>query len=88
MARGWESNSVEEQQAESAAGRKPRGPLPSPEQLAHQKREEDLKLSRAHVTQQLRRAVNPRHRKVLEDALADLDAKLAGLVQACARFLL
>jgi len=79
MARGWESKSVEEQQAESATGRMSPQPMPTPDQLVRQKREQDLKLARAHVTQQLQRAANPRHRKLLEDALADLDAKLAGL---------
>ena len=77
MARGWESKSVEEQQAESVSNRKPLGPMPTPEQAARRKQEQGWQLARAHVAEQLQKAQNPRHRKLLEDALADLDAKLA-----------
>ena len=79
MARGWESKSVEEQQAESAARHKPAGPLPTPGQLARDKKAKNLELSRAHVIQQLSKATNPRHRKLLEDSLGALETKLANL---------
>jgi hypothetical protein len=79
MARGWESKSVEEQQAESASGRKPAGPVPTAEQSALDKRAKDLQLSKAHVVEQLRRATNHRHRKLLEDAMAHLETELAAL---------
>jgi hypothetical protein len=79
MARGWESKSVEEQQAESAVARDPSRPRLTTGQWARQEREQGLQLARAHITQQLERTQNPRYRKLLENALADLDAKLASL---------
>jgi hypothetical protein len=79
MARGWESKSVEEQQAESAARWMSPRPMATADQLVRQKREQDLKLARVRVMQQIQRAQNPRYRKLLEGALADLDAKLAAL---------
>jgi hypothetical protein len=79
MARGWESKSVEEQQAERAAP--PVLPkLPStPEQKARWRREEGLRLARQSVLQRIEKAGDSRHRRMLEWALADLDAQLASL---------
>jgi hypothetical protein len=76
MARGWESKSVEEQQAEAAAASPNLKRLLTPDQMARQRQETGLRLSRQRVLQQLQAAQNPRHRKMLEDALADLDAQL------------
>jgi hypothetical protein len=78
MARGWESKSVEAQQAE--ASDKPAKPRPkmSVEEAARWREKESLRLSRQSVLQQLEVSGNPRHRKLLEDTLADLDAKLKG----------
>jgi hypothetical protein len=76
MARGWESKSVEQQQ-EDASSEAQKKPLLTPEQLAEQKRRQGLELSRQRVLQQLQLACNPRHRQMLEQALADLDWKLA-----------
>jgi hypothetical protein len=76
MARGWESKSVEEQQA--AANTK--GELQqrlTAQQAAVKQREEALNLSRRSVLQQLQTVQNPRHRQMLEVALSDLDAQLA-----------
>ncbi len=76
MARGWESKSVQQQQelATSDAGRaKPRM---TAEEIDAERRRESLQLSRRRVLQQLEVASNPRHREMLEAALADLDAQL------------
>ncbi|HZQ70541.1 MAG TPA: hypothetical protein VFA68_18580 [Terriglobales bacterium] len=79
MARGWESKSVEEQQAEARSEPKvPKVPQ-SPEQLAKKRQIEGLNLSRSRVLQQLQFATSPSHRQMLELALADLDAQLARL---------
>ncbi len=76
MARGWESKSVESQQAEEFdRSAKPRTKL-SPEAAARARDVEKLRLSRQQVLHQLESAQNPRHRKMLEDELADLDQKL------------
>lgn len=79
MARGWESKSVEAQQAEASekAG-KPRKKM-SPEEAAARREEENLRLSRQRVLQQLEVVSNERHRASLEAALAELDERLKRL---------
>jgi len=78
MARGWESKSVEEQQSE--ASNKAANPRPkmSAQEAARWREKENLRLSRQRVLQELAASQNPRHRKLLEDSLADLDKKLEG----------
>jgi hypothetical protein len=75
MARGWESKSVEQQQEEFASKGKGKVPLSS-EQIAAERERNGIELSRQHVLQQLQVACNPRHRQMLEAALAELDRKL------------
>jgi hypothetical protein len=77
MARGWESKSVEAQQAEASesfAGPKKRL---SPEERAKSQCREGLLLSRKHIVEQMAATQNPRHQKMLAEALAELDARLA-----------
>jgi hypothetical protein len=76
MARGWESKSVEAQQDEARDKSSQRRPAMSPEQAARWREQESLRLSRKRVLHQLEASTNPRHRKLLEEALADLDRKL------------
>jgi hypothetical protein len=79
MARGWESKSVEEQQAQANTPA-PKGKAPlSPEQTALNRRREGLQLSRKRVLQQIEASRNPQHRRMLEQALTELDARLARL---------
>jgi hypothetical protein len=79
MARGWESKSVEAQQADAGVkSDKPAVKL-SPETAARLRSSETLRLSRQRVLAQLAAAQNPRHRQLLEDELADLDHKLSRL---------
>jgi hypothetical protein len=76
MARGWESKSIEQQQEEMLENRKiTRAPLPASQQERNRKRD-GLLLSREHLTQQLQTAGNPRHRQMLELALAELNRQL------------
>ena len=79
MARGWESKSVEDQQAEAlSAGDKPRPPL-TPDQRTR-KREHDLVLlTRQRVLHQLEAVQHPLHREMLENALSDINSRLARL---------
>ena len=79
MARGWESKSVEEQQAEAASQQTRRAPPLTPAELAKYRQREQLLLSRRNVLQQLEAAHNPRHCELLQKALADLDSRLAQL---------
>ena len=76
MARGWESKSVEAQQEEASdRSAKPKVRL-TPEEAAHHRERENLRLARERVLQQLAAAQNAKHREVLQAALADLDEKL------------
>ena len=79
MARGWESKSVEAQQAE--AGDRAANPRPrlTPEDAARARNLETLRHSRQRVLQQLERAQNPRHHQLLQDELSALDARLKQL---------
>jgi len=76
MARGWESKSVEAQQAEAIEPTAQTRTRLTPEAAARARDRETLRLSRQRVLQQLERAQNPRHRKLLQDELAALDDKL------------
>lgn len=76
MARGWESKSVEEQQAAAATQTESKQRL-TPQQAARKQEREALELSRKRVLQQLESVQNPRHRQMLESALTDLDSRLA-----------
>ena len=76
MARGWESKSVEAQQAEANEKPAQRHPPMSVAEAARWREKESLRLARQRVLQQLETSQNPRHRKLLEDSLADLDEQL------------
>jgi len=78
MARGWESKSVEAQQADAETA-VPRTPPMSAEERAHAERCRALALSRAQVSNELQRATRPAHRAMLERALADIERELAAL---------
>lgn len=77
MARGWESKSVEQQQAELSEPAKTKRVLIPPDQQQRNRKRENLLLSRTHLTQQLRVASSPRQRQMLEQAIADLDRQLS-----------
>jgi hypothetical protein len=77
MARGWESKSVEQQQAEMAESRKPAPPLLSPEQQERDRKRQGLVLSRKRLRQQLGAATNSRHRQMLAQAIAEVDRQLS-----------
>ena len=79
MARGWESKSVEEQQSEALSTRDSTKVPVAPAELARQRQRQGLLLSRQRVLQQLEIAKSSRHREILQNSLADLDAQLARL---------
>ena len=78
MARGFDSKFVEAQQEEATREKKPRPNL-TPEQRESATRRAALELSRARAVADLERATVPAHRKMLEQALAALDAELQKL---------
>ncbi|NOT62504.1 MAG: hypothetical protein HOP19_20045 [Acidobacteria bacterium] len=73
MARGWESKSIEDQQAEAerAAAEAKRAPL-----TAAQQRRETLRLSRSQLQNQLENVRHETHRQMLLRSLQALDAEL------------
>ena len=79
MARGWESKSVEAQQAEATDKTAPSRPKLTQAEAARARERESLRLSRQRVLQQLESSQNPRHRSVLQEALAELNQKLKQL---------
>ena len=76
MSRGWESKSVEEQQAEAASSKNQPKLRFTIEQVAQKQEKESLLLSRKRIVEQIGSVRNARHRQMLQDALADLDTKL------------
>jgi len=77
MARGWESKSVEQQQEDMSEQRKTVRPPISPDEKQRNRKREGLLLSRKRLTQQLQAAYNPRHRQMLQQAIAELDRQLS-----------
>jgi hypothetical protein len=73
MSKGWESKSVEEQQAERAAPVEVKSKIDGPKARARQA----LELQREQILSA--RTANPYRRAALEAALADIEAKLAAL---------
>ncbi len=76
MARGWESKSVEAQQADAAEKPGPQRVSMSPLEAARHRELESLRLSRQNILQQLERARDPRHRRMLEDSLGELQRRI------------
>jgi hypothetical protein len=81
MSRGWESKSVEEQQAEAARPKEAK-PRLTADQVAKQREKDSLMLSRNGVVQQIQSTRHARRKEMLEAALADLDARIAQLTQS------
>jgi hypothetical protein len=79
VARGWESKSVEAQQAEASEKPGVRRPPMNRAEAARHREVEGLQLSRRRIVQQLSTQQDSRHRKMLEHALADLEQKIAKL---------
>jgi hypothetical protein len=76
VARGWESKSVEAQQSEAAETSHTSRTKITPEQAAGLREKENLRLARQRILQQIETSDNPRHRKLLEMGLAELDERL------------
>jgi hypothetical protein len=78
MARGWESKSVESQ-IESAGSNRTGSVAkrPDPENAEAERKKQTLLLARARILDQIQASQNPRHREMMENALADLEKLLA-----------
>jgi hypothetical protein len=79
MARGWESKSVEDQQAQASEKSTPHRPTLTPEQASRQREKDGLVLSRQRVLQQLEATTDIRKRGLWEQALAALNQKITKL---------
>lgn len=79
MARGWESKSIEAQQAEASEAKQAPKPRMTAEETTRKHQVDGLVLSRRRVLQQLKAAHDPRHQEMLRHALADLDQKIQKL---------
>jgi hypothetical protein len=78
MARGWESKSVESQMEsanDTVAGRQAR--IDSEKKT--EREVQGLQLSRAYILKQMESATNERYKESLQQALKDLDRKIAKL---------
>jgi hypothetical protein len=75
MARGWESKSVESQQADREARDKP-GTVLTPADAERAARQRTLELARARALADLAAATAPAHRRMLEAAIQALDEQL------------
>ena len=82
MARGWESKSVEAQMenAKDGAASRSKAPLTDGEKKARHERD-SLKLSRAYIVHQIEASTNERYTRSLQQALSEIDEKLARLVK-------
>jgi uncharacterized protein with von Willebrand factor type A (vWA) domain len=76
MSRGWESKSVEEQQTQSSAA-KPAVPNSHAEDAERKRKRQTLELQRERILSE--RTSSPHRRSALENALADVEEKLAEL---------
>jgi hypothetical protein len=78
MARGWESKSVESQiEAARSDGAAHAPKRRDPENAEAERKKQTLLLARAHILGQIEASQNPRHREMMENALADLEKLLA-----------
>ena len=77
MARGWESKSVEQQQAEMGDRGNSQRPRLSAIDQEKNRKHEGLLLSRKRLVQQLQSSSRPQHRQMLEQAIAELDKQLS-----------
>jgi hypothetical protein len=76
VARGWESKSVEEQQAAANARRDPNQPRLTPEQLELERKRDSLLLQRSRVVEQIAACTDARYRQTLQNGLDFLEARL------------
>jgi hypothetical protein len=78
MARGWESKSVEAQQADASTLTRP-GPPVSRDDATRRAQLATLALARTRAEADLQRATASAHRSMLERAIEDLDRQIAQL---------
>jgi hypothetical protein len=78
MARGWESKSVEAQQ-DAAVNQRMKTSKATPDDSVRRAERATLSLARTRAMADLQMACAAAHRAMLEQAIADLDKRLAAL---------
>lgn len=81
MARGWESKSVEAQQAEAAEEKAAAKPRLTREEAARLRQTETLRLARERLLEQLKADPSSRRVEMLSAALREIESQLAVLEQ-------
>ena len=81
MARGWESKSIEAQQAEAVEAKTAVKRLLTREEAARLRETETLRLARSRILEQLKATSSPRHVEMLAAGLREIESKLAALEQ-------
>ena len=84
MARGWESKSVEAQQEEAATKSPELAPV-SAEEASRRAQRATLSCENNRALADLQQACRPAHRAMLEQAIAELDSRLAELERHASR---
>ena len=84
MARGWESKAIESQQESAADARRAR-PAVSAADATREAAHATLMLARTRALADLQSACAPAHRAMLEQAIAELDHRLAELANRPAK---
>jgi hypothetical protein len=79
MARGFDSKFVEAQQEEAQRRAAPLKPDMTAEARNREQQRRTLELTRTRTQQDLNRAINPAHRRMLEEAIAALDRQIEEL---------
>jgi hypothetical protein len=79
MARGWESKSVEAQQAEAGEKSAPGRRKMTAGEATRQRTRENLLLARKRVLQQMETNQNPMRREMMQHSLDELDKQLSQL---------
>jgi hypothetical protein len=77
MARGWESKSIEQQQADALAERSSARPRLSSAQQKLNRQRENLLLARKRLLDQLQASTRPERRGMLQQSIAELDHQLS-----------
>jgi hypothetical protein len=78
VARGWESKAIESQQESAADARRAR-PAVKAEDATRHNAHATLMLARTRALADLQSACAPAHRAMLEQAIAELDQRIAAL---------
>jgi hypothetical protein len=80
MARGWDSKSVEDQQAAAEAEKQTRSkPELTADERERRARRDGLLLARARMRNDLESAIDARYRAMLEQAISHLDREISAL---------